>query len=159
MPRWPRRVFQLGAIGFLIAVIALNYGGVLYQQYGKNAFHSISLMGTPFEQVLYQIFSVVAVWIPDLPSRSNDIVGGFGSFSFFGISFLDPVIAVETFMRSRDAWATLLGASVLVLVIAVLLGRVFCGWICPINTLLEGIDLLRSRLLPRLGPGQGNARR
>ncbi|MBT7857181.1 MAG: 4Fe-4S binding protein, partial [Nitrospinaceae bacterium] len=127
------------------------YGGVLYQQYGKNAFHSISLMGTPFEQVLYQIFSVVAVWIPDLPSRSNDIVGGFGSFSFFGISFLDPVIAVETFMRSRDAWATLLGASVLVLVIAVLLGRVFCGWICPINTLLEGIDLLRSRLLPRLG--------
>ena len=151
MPRWPRRVVQIGAIGFLFGVTALNYGGVLYQQYGKNAFHTVSLMGTPFERALYRIFSAAAVWLPDLPSRSNDVIGGFGSFSFFGIGFLDPVIAVETFVRSPGAWPILLGASVLVLLIAVLMGRVFCGWLCPINTLLEGFDLLRVRLLPRLG--------
>jgi polyferredoxin len=38
-------------------------------------------------------------------------------------------------------WSLLIPVS-----ITVLLGRVFCGWICPMNTLLEVIDKCR-RLL------------
>ena len=59
MRGWPRRFVQIGALAFLFAVPALNYGGVLYQQYGKNAFHTVSLMGTAFERALYHLFSAV----------------------------------------------------------------------------------------------------
>ncbi|MFQ5847263.1 MAG: 4Fe-4S binding protein [Candidatus Methylomirabilales bacterium] len=151
MPRWPRRVVQLSALAFLLAVPALNYGGVLYQQYGKNGYHTIALMGTVFERVLFRLFSAVAGVLPDPAVSSTAVVGGFGTFSIFGVSFLDPVVALETGLRVPGAWAALLAGAALPLLLAVLLGRVFCGWLCPVNTILEGFDLLRKRALPRLG--------
>ncbi len=151
MPGWPRRVVQIGALAFLLAVPALNYGGVLYQQYGKNAYHTISLMGTGFERALYHLFSAAVGFLPDPAASSIAIAGGFGSFSLFGITFLDPVVALETLLRVPGAWASLLAGSALTLLIAALMGRVFCGWICPVNTILEGFDALRKRALPRLG--------
>ena len=151
MPKWPRRIVQTGTIIFLVAVSALNYGGILYQQFGKNAYHTISLMGTPFERALYSVFSAGAAAFPRLIEYSSTITGGFGSFSILGLTFMDPVVAAETFVREPSAWSAILGGIALTLLIAVLMGRVFCGWLCPVNTVLEGIDLLRSRVLPRMG--------
>jgi len=151
MPRWPRRLVQLSALVFLLAVPALNYGGVLYQQYGKSAYHTVGLMGTAFERGLYRAFSATVGLLPDPAGASALAVGGFGSYSLFGVTFLDPVVALETLLRAPGAWAPLLAGASLTLLIAALLGRVFCGWLCPVNTVLEGFDLLRARLLPRLG--------
>lgn len=151
MPRWLRRAVQISALAFLLAVPALNYGGVLYQQYGKNGHHTIALMGTLFERGLFNLFSATVGALPDPAAKSTAIVGGFGYFSIFGVSFLDPVVALETALRAPGAWAALLAGAALPLLLAVLLGRVFCGWLCPVNTVLEGFDLLRKRALPRLG--------
>jgi ferredoxin-type protein NapH len=108
-------------------------------------------MGTGFERALYRIFSLAANFLPDPSGNSIAITGGFGSFSIFGITFLDPVVALETLLRAPGAWASLLAGSALTMLIAALMGRVFCGWICPVNTILEGFDALRKRALPRLG--------
>lgn len=151
MLQWFRRIVQLGALAFLVFVPALNYGAILQQQYGKNAYHTISLMGSGFDQAVFYLFSAAANFIPDLAVKSTAVVGGFGSFSIFGVTFLDPVVALETLVRAPGAWALILAGSVLSVLIAVLLGRVFCGWMCPVNTILEGLDTLRKRALPRLG--------
>ncbi|MFQ5913849.1 MAG: 4Fe-4S binding protein [Nitrospinota bacterium] len=151
MPRWPRRAVQFSALAFLLGVPALNYAGVLYQQYGKSGYHTIALMGTVFERVLFRLFSATAGALPDPAATSTAIVGGFGSFSIFGVTFLDPVVTLETALRAPGAWAALLAGVALPLLLAVLLGRVFCGWLCPVNTILEGFDLLRKRALPRFG--------
>ncbi|MFQ5682210.1 MAG: 4Fe-4S binding protein [Candidatus Binatia bacterium] len=151
MTRWPRRMVQISALAFLIAVPALNYGGVLYQQYGKNGYHKIALMGTLFERGLYNLFSAMARVLPNPAGNSTSLVGGYGSFSIFGISFLDPVIALETVLRVQAVWTAILVGAALPLLLAVLLGRIFCGWLCPVNTVLEGFDLLRKRALPRIG--------
>jgi ferredoxin-type protein NapH len=151
MRRWPRRVIQFSALAFLVGVPALNYGGILYQQYGKNGHHKIALMGTLFERGLFNLFSATVGALPDPVAKSTAIVGGFGYFSIFGLTFLDPVVALETALRAPGAWAALLLGAALPLILALLLGRVFCGWLCPVNTVLEGFDLLRKRSLPRLG--------
>lgn len=151
MSRWSRRIIQFGALAFLFAVPAMNYGGVLYQQYGKNAYHTVSLMGTVSERLLYHLFSAGAEFLPDPATSSTIITGGFGSFSVYGITFLDPVVALETLLRAPGAWAALFTGSLLTLLLALTMGRVFCGWICPVNTVLEGCDALRKRALPRLG--------
>jgi ferredoxin-type protein NapH len=149
--RWPRRAVQISVLAFLIVVPALNYGGVLYQQYGKNGYHKIALMGTLFERGLFHFFSAIASLLPDPAANSTAIVGGVGSYSVFGLSFLDPVVALETLLRTPGAWAAIFAGAALPLLLALFLGRVFCGWLCPVNTLLEGFDLLRKRALPRLG--------
>ena len=151
MRRLVRRGIQLGALGLLLAVPALNYGGILYQQYGRNGYHKISLTGTVFEQWLYHLFSITLGRLPDPAVRSMDWVGNFGSFSIFGFPILDPVVAAETVFRAPGVWLALLAGAALPLLVAALLGRVFCGWVCPVNTLLEGFDLLRRRALPKIG--------
>lgn len=151
MVRRLRRGIQLGALGLLLAVPALNYGGILYQQYGKNGYHKISLTGTVFEQWLYHLFSITVGRLPDPAVRSMDWVGNFGSLSVFGFPILDPVVAAETVLRTPGAWPALLAGAALPVLLAVALGRIFCGWVCPVNTLLEGFDLLRQRALPKIG--------
>jgi ferredoxin-type protein NapH len=148
---WLRRFVQGGALALLLAVPALNYGGILYQQYGKNGYHKASLMGTVFEQWLYRLFSVTVGELSDPVARSISLVGNFGSFSLFGFSILDPVVAAEALLRIPTAWAALLAGVAVPLLLALVFGRVFCGWICPVNTLLEGFDLLRRRALPKIG--------
>lgn len=47
---------------------------------------------------------------------------------------LDPLIFITTFLTSHEA-APALYLSIVLIVITLLLGRVFCGWICPLGTI------------------------
>ena len=60
----------------------------------------------------------------------------------------DPLIMLSTLLSSRAFFASLILALAVVLV-TILLGRVFCGWVCPMGTLhhLAG-RLERKRWLP-----------
>ena len=52
---------------------------------------------------------------------------------------LDPLVAVVTAIAARDVWPAL--AWSLVLVAATLaVGRFFCGWLCPLGTILDLTD-------------------
>jgi ferredoxin-type protein NapH len=62
------------------------------------------------------------------------------------VPFVDPLSGLEVMLASRSATGMMLlgvGATVL---IAALLGRVFCGWLCPLGLLLDFGDDLRGRL-------------
>jgi MauM/NapG family ferredoxin protein len=57
---------------------------------------------------------------------------------------LDPVILISTWLSTH----TLAGLSLLALItlaVTVLLGRVFCGWVCPFGVLHNIVTWLRSR--------------
>lgn len=75
------------------------------------------------------------------------IKGSLTSTRLFGlVPFVDPLSGLEVMLASRSATLTLLigvGATIL---IAALLGRVFCGWLCPLGLLLDLNDDLRERL-------------
>ncbi len=73
---------------------------------------------------------------------------------FSVVPLTDPLAALEVVLASGRLESTMLiGAGILVAV-ALLLGPVFCGWLCPLGLLLDLNDGIRRRLvkvLDRLG--------
>jgi ferredoxin-type protein NapH len=73
--------------------------------------------------------------------------GSLSSSSVVGLSLLDPFATLEVIAASRSVELSWLGGAGLILGVYTCVGaRAFCGWVCPVNLLLEGVDWLRRRL-------------
>lgn len=67
----------------------------------------------------------------------NVISGNFLSFNFGAFTVVDPMAALQVFLGSLSIPAeTLLGAGI-ILLLAVVMGPVFCSWVCPFGFLSE----------------------
>lgn len=78
----------------------------------------------------------------DLP-----VWGSLSSSHLAGIDLLDPYAALQVAAAAKDvAFTGLLWAVPVLVVYGVVRGRAFCGWVCPVNLLLEGVDWLRAKL-------------
>lgn len=62
----------------------------------------------------------------------------------------DPLVAFATMISSREVISTLLLFSAFVLLLSVLVGRYFCGWVCPLGTCIDIGDHLHR--LPKKNP-------
>lgn len=58
---------------------------------------------------------------------------------------LDPLAALTAMIASR-AWIGRLGLALITVAVTLLLGRVWCGWVCPLGTVLEWTRFRRARL-------------
>ncbi|MFQ5693724.1 MAG: 4Fe-4S binding protein [Nitrospinota bacterium] len=67
-----------------------------------------------------------------------------------GYTAIDPLNALGAWFAGGGAPKKLLWAALPLLLVTLLFGRVFCGWVCPVHFLLEIVDGLRSRMR-RLG--------
>lgn len=73
--------------------------------------------------------------------------GSFSSSEVFGLELADPFAVLQVAAAAHEVPLRLLAAALPVLLFYGLVrGRVFCGWVCPANFLLEGVDALRERL-------------
>ena len=131
-----RRPIQFCAILLLLALPLLSRGSALYQSYGAGASHVGELAG-PWENLLFSAFDAIFGWLDDPASAADLFQGSYWSITLFGITFSDP-LAFLGHLAARGAvhWQLAAGIVFSVLVAAVA-GRFFCGWICPVNTLLE----------------------
>ncbi len=68
---------------------------------------------------------------------------------FDRISIVDPLAFAETVVASRHVTRQLVIGVVPTVAMAVLLGRLFCGWICPLGLVLEMAAAATRRLHPR----------
>lgn len=57
---------------------------------------------------------------------------------------LDPLVGLSAMVAAR-AWIPRLALTLLTLVLTLVLGRVWCGWICPLGTLLEWVRFRSAR--------------
>jgi ferredoxin-type protein NapH len=72
--------------------------------------------------------------------------GTLSSSSIAGVTLLDPFATLEVIAATHQVELSWLIAASLVLIPYALLGaRVFCGWVCPVNLLLEIVDWLRKK--------------
>ncbi|MEN8140695.1 MAG: 4Fe-4S binding protein [Thermodesulfobacteriota bacterium] len=69
------------------------------------------------------------------------VQGWYQSLAIGELWFVSPLEGLESILVARSCSLTLLIAMILPLGVALLLGRVFCGWICPIHYLSELSDL------------------
>lgn len=74
----------------------------------------------------------------------NFFFGSLASSSIFGITLTDPFAALQVLFASREISLVYLGGALLIFGFYFLIkGRVFCSWVCPLNTILEITDKLR----------------
>ena len=88
--------------------------------------------------------------------------GTLSSSTIFGsVVVVDPYVALESIAASRQLPVAqlLVGSVIILLVYGLIRGRVFCGWVCPVNFILEIVEFLarplrrvftRSRAMARL---------
>jgi ferredoxin-type protein NapH len=129
---------------FLLVVPVLS----LYQSY--TAAHAIQWMEGG-EKVFFSGLDRAVRWFSDDPAEDLDFVkGSVWSAQVGGFKISDPLAVVSQTVAERNLhWPFVLSALV-PLLLTVLLGRFFCGWICPGYLLYEIGDLFR-QLLNRAG--------
>lgn len=102
---------------------------------------------TPIRRTV-QILSLAAMLaVPILNSRGISAVSGsFYSVSIGPVLLTDPLIAIQSLLATLRFDAVLLVSALIPIGIALVLGRVFCSWVCPQNTFSELFDILGRRL-------------
>ncbi len=70
------------------------------------------------------------------------IQGWYQSLSIGHLWFVSPLEGLESILTSRKLYGPLLVGMIGPVLLALLLGRVFCSWICPISFLSEIMDRL-----------------
>jgi len=77
-----------------------------------------------------------------LGGSTPPLVGPVGAVGLFGVELIDP-LAVVSVLLGRGPGPTLLLAALPGLVLVAVLGRFFCGWVCPYVPLLAASNALR----------------
>ena len=89
---------------------------------------------------------ILALFLASL-SGWRGVTGTLSGSRILGITLADPLAVIQIFLARHNVAVTLALAALWILLAYWLVGgRTFCGWVCPINTLLEAVDVVRKRL-------------
>jgi ferredoxin-type protein NapH len=84
------------------------------------------------------------------PPLSDRLAGTPWALRIGGYVMIEPLNALGALAAGGGAAGKILLAVLPLLVLTIVLGRVFCGWLCPVHFLLEMTDSLRAALV-RMG--------
>jgi ferredoxin-type protein NapH len=109
---------------------------------------------------LVQISVALAfILIPYLNHRGfNSVRGNFLAFNAGGLPLADPLAVLQVGIKSWHLPANLLIGAGIALILAMILGTVFCSWICPFGLLSEWLHHLSQKVWPRI-PGRTSHQR
>lgn len=84
----------------------------------------------------------------ELPGLGGVVIGNLSASTWFGqLQLTDPFVAVQALLAGRTLAApALIGALAVGAFYAMLGGRIYCAWVCPINLLTDAAYWLRTRL-------------
>lgn len=73
------------------------------------------------------------------------VTGTFYAVNIGGLGIADPVVIFQALFASGSLSTPLLGAAVFSVFGALLLGRVWCGWMCPYHLLADCVAWIRAK--------------
>lgn len=82
---------------------------------------------------------------PNIPA-SLPLWGNISSSEILGIELLDPYATAQVIAASKTVVGTMVWCLPILIGFALLRGRSFCGWVCPVNLFGECLDWLRGKL-------------
>ncbi len=77
------------------------------------------------------------------------VQGWYQSIAVGRLWFVSPLEGLESVLVTKSFYLPALVAMAIPIIVALLLGRVFCSWICPVTLILEGFDRIRKRVQSR----------
>lgn len=146
------RWLSLSIVFFSLILIPFLY---LYQTY--EARHAYDQLTTYEKSVHTAMQSLSAPFVNDPVKDLNLIKGSTWTGIFLGLAISDPLAVVSTLSAEKTIFWPFLLSALIPIIVTMLLGRIFCGWICPATFLYELNDKLRAGL-KRLGLIPGNKR-
>ncbi len=78
------------------------------------------------------------------------VTGTFYAVNIGGLSIADPVVIFQALFASGTLTSVLLGAALFSILVALLFGRVWCGWMCPYHLVADGVSWVRVQIRKRL---------
>lgn len=79
----------------------------------------------------------------------NEILGTFYSIKIGNLDIVDPALMLQNILLTKEIYFPMLLAGIIPLIITLLLGKVFCSWVCPFNLFAEFTDMLRRKIRPK----------
>jgi ferredoxin-type protein NapH len=151
-------LIQVARYGSRLAVMLLVVGLVYLSLYA----HYRAARALEDEQYLQGVRGAVLVAIDqrvktlqDPQSFLDGYKGTLWSMLVGGVNLTDPLAAVEMTATSKTFYAPLWLSILIPVAFTLLLGRVFCSWMCPAGLLFELTDKLRRLLrLAEIEPGE-----
>ena len=137
-----RRCVQLTVVVLMFGMVYLS----LYAHY--RAAHAVE-DETQMTGLRGTILGRLDKWIGALDDPQTFLDGNKGtvwSSLLMGLDLTDPLAAAEAAAASRTIYPPLLLSTLIPVVVTLVLGKVFCSWICPANLLLEVTGKLRGLL-------------
>lgn len=136
--QWTRRSVQVAIVLLLLAIPLLSlYESHLAKRGGMELIESSFLLSAIHA-------TVQATGLPK--SVWSSVKGSLWTLSIAGYRISDPLAVVEFMATSRQVMNSFLLSALLLVVVTLLLGRVFCSWICPMNLLMELTHKIRNKL-------------
>jgi len=105
-----------------------------------------------FVRRLVQFLAFGLLFLPLFWPVNHVWFGSYLSSRVLGVDLTDPLAALEVMLAGKAIWGPLIWSVIPLVLAALVLGRVFCGWICPMNTVFE----LAARLKASKVRGGGN---
>jgi len=149
MLRKARRSVQYLSLLFVVTIPFLSYLNTLRQVYGIRGFHIANLSGGWIEGTLYAMYELTFGRLDDPVALVDSIKGTFWSTTVSGFNISDPLAGIGYILATGKIYAPLLFSLLTPVVLTLIFGRAFCGWVCPINTIAEVVDKVRSGLQHR----------
>ncbi|MGD9386331.1 MAG: 4Fe-4S binding protein, partial [Thioalkalispiraceae bacterium] len=107
----------------------------LYQTY--EAAHAYDLL-QPTEKAIYDSMEwLTKPFINDPETDLNNLKGTTWSGNLFGLTLSDPLSVVGQVSASKQIYWPFLLTALIPILLTVVFGRFFCGWICPATFIYE----------------------
>jgi ferredoxin-type protein NapH len=142
MSLWQRHLNKLRwvTLTLVFATLVLLPFLHLYQTY--EAAHAYDLLA-PGERAIYDAMEWLTSPFTDDPETDlNNFKGTTWTATLFGVKLSDPLAVVGQTAAAKGVYWPFLLTALIPVVATVLLGRIFCGWICPANFVYELNDAL-----------------
>lgn len=112
----------------------------LYQTY--TAAHAYDLL-YPHEKLIYDSMEwLTSPFVSDAEHDLDAIKGTTWSGNLFGLQLSDPLAVLSQISASLSVYWPFLLTALIPVAATVILGRIFCGWICPATFIYELNDTL-----------------
>jgi len=134
---WLRHINKLRwvSLGVVFSMLILLPLISVYQNY--VAAHAYDLL-MPDEKRLYDVMEVLTGPFTSDPENDLDAIKGTTwSATLFGLKLSDPLAVVGQISAGLSIYPPFLLTALIPLLLTIIFGRFFCGWICPATFLYE----------------------